>query len=47
MLPVLARGEARPLIDSTYPFEQVADAHARMDSGSHTGKIVLVMDTQA
>ncbi|RVN58933.1 NAD(P)H-quinone oxidoreductase, partial [Sinorhizobium meliloti] len=47
VLPVLARGEARPLIDSTYPFEQVADAHARMDSGSHTGKIVLVMDTQA
>jgi NADPH:quinone reductase len=47
VLPVLARGEARPLIDSTYPFEQVAPAHARMDSGSHTGKIVLVMDTQA
>lgn len=47
VLPVLARGEARPLIDSTYPFEQVADAHARMDSGSHIGKIVLVMDTQA
>ncbi|MGH0359729.1 NAD(P)H-quinone oxidoreductase [Sinorhizobium meliloti] len=47
VLPVLARCEARPLIDSTYPFEQVADAHARMDSGSHTGKIVLVMDTQA
>lgn len=47
VLPVLARGEARPLIDSTYPFEQVADAHARMDSGSHTGKIVLVMETQA
>lgn len=47
VLPVLARGEARPLIDSTYPFEQVADAHARMDSDSHTGKIVLVMDTQA
>ncbi|MCO5966235.1 NAD(P)H-quinone oxidoreductase [Sinorhizobium meliloti] len=47
VLPVLARGEARPLIDSTYPFEQVAGAHARMDSGSHTGKIVLVMDTQA
>ncbi|MDX0234087.1 zinc-binding dehydrogenase [Sinorhizobium meliloti] len=47
VLPVLARGEARPLIDSTYPFEQVADAHARMDSDSHTGKIVLVMETQA
>jgi putative PIG3 family NAD(P)H quinone oxidoreductase len=47
VLPILARGQARPLIDSIYPFEQVADAHARMDGGSHTGKIVLVMDTQA
>ncbi|ASP95881.1 NAD(P)H-quinone oxidoreductase [Sinorhizobium meliloti] len=47
VLPIVARGQARPLIDSTYPFEKVADAHARMDSGSHTGKIVLVMDTQA
>ncbi|AYD03843.1 NAD(P)H-quinone oxidoreductase [Neorhizobium sp. NCHU2750] len=44
VLPLLAKPEARPLIDSTFAFDRVADAHARMDGGSHTGKIVLVME---
>ncbi|MCX8996944.1 NAD(P)H-quinone oxidoreductase [Rhizobiaceae bacterium BDR2-2] len=47
VLPLLAAGRARPLIDSTFPFEKVADAHARMDRGEHVGKIVLVMDETA
>ncbi len=46
VLPLLSRAEARPLIDSTFAFDKVADAHARMDGGSHTGKIVLVMEEQ-
>lgn len=45
VLPLLRKGQAKPLIDSTFPFEKVADAHARMDGGDHVGKIVLVMDT--
>jgi NADPH:quinone reductase len=45
VLPLLSKGQARPLIDSTFPFERVADAHARMDGGGHVGKIVLVMET--
>jgi NADPH:quinone reductase len=44
ILPLLSKGQARPLIDSTFPFEKVADAHARMDGGEHVGKIVLVME---
>jgi putative PIG3 family NAD(P)H quinone oxidoreductase len=44
VLPLLSKGQARPLIDSTFPLEKVADAHARMDGGHHVGKIVLVMD---
>ena len=44
VLPLLSKGQARPLIDSTFPFDQVADAHARMDGGNHIGKIVLVME---
>ncbi|MBV8198560.1 MAG: NAD(P)H-quinone oxidoreductase [Candidatus Eremiobacteraeota bacterium] len=31
-----------PLVDSVYPFEQAADAHARLESSAHVGKIVLV-----
>ncbi|MGX9854546.1 NAD(P)H-quinone oxidoreductase [Limimaricola variabilis] len=43
VLPLLAEGRALPLIDSTFPLERVRDAHARMDAGSHVGKIVLTM----
>jgi NADPH2:quinone reductase len=39
--PLLAAGKIRPLIDSTFPFEQAAAAHARMETSQHIGKIVL------
>ena len=47
VFPLLGKGQARPLIDTTFPLEKVADAHARMDGGDHVGKIVLVMEMQA
>lgn len=47
VLPLIAAGKAKPLIDSTFPFDRVADAHARMESGAHVGKIVLTMDQKA
>ena len=47
VLPLIAAGKAKPLIDSTFPFERVAEAHARMDAGAHVGKIVLVMQEGA
>lgn len=31
----------RPIIDSVYPLEQVQEAHRRMESNQHIGKIVL------
>lgn len=42
--PHLEAGRIRPAIDSTFPLDKAADAHRRMDSGDHVGKIVLVMD---
>ena len=30
-----------PAIDSVYPFERAADAHRRLESSAHIGKIVL------
>jgi putative PIG3 family NAD(P)H quinone oxidoreductase len=39
--PHLEAGRIRPIIDSIFPLEAVADAHRRMDSGDHVGKIVL------
>ena len=41
--PHVAEGRLRPVIDSTYPLADVAAAHARIDSGEHVGKIVLVV----
>ncbi|MBV8067746.1 MAG: zinc-binding dehydrogenase, partial [Candidatus Eremiobacteraeota bacterium] len=37
-----ARDRIVPVIDSVYPFERAADAHVRMESSAHIGKIVLV-----
>jgi len=39
--PYVEGGRLRPVIDSSFPLEQAADAHARMESGEHVGKIVL------
>lgn len=39
--PVLAAGRCWPVIDSVFPLERAADAHRRMESGEHIGKIVL------
>jgi len=39
--PLLEAGTVRPVIDSTYPAEEAAQAHARMESNAHMGKIVL------
>src|SRR5918993_228445 len=41
VLPLLAEGRCRPVMDSNFAFEDVAQAHARMDGGEHIGKIVL------
>jgi len=32
-----------PVVDSTYPLEQAADAHRRMESSKNVGKIILTM----
>lgn len=41
--PLLAQGRCRPVMDSTFAFEDVVKAHARMDGGEHIGKIVLTL----
>ncbi len=41
VLPLLANGTVKPVIDSTFPLERAAAAHELMESGRHKGKIVL------
>jgi putative PIG3 family NAD(P)H quinone oxidoreductase len=39
--PLLAAGRIAPVMDTTFPLEDAAAAHARMESSQHIGKIVL------
>jgi putative PIG3 family NAD(P)H quinone oxidoreductase len=39
--PLLESRKVRVVLDRTYPLAQVADAHRRMESSEHIGKIVL------
>jgi NADPH2:quinone reductase len=42
--PLFTNGQIRPIIDSTFPLAQAAEAHRRMESGGHIGKILLELD---
>ena len=39
--PLIASGKVRIVLDQTYPLAQAADAHRRMETSQHVGKIVL------
>ena len=41
VMPLLREGRVKPLMDSSFPLEKAADAHRRMETSAHIGKIVL------
>jgi NADPH2:quinone reductase len=41
--PLLAAGRIKPIMDSTFALEKAADAHRRMETSEHIGKIVLTV----
>lgn len=43
VMPLLREGRVKPLMDSTFPLEKAADAHRRMETSQHIGKIVLAV----
>lgn len=40
--PWIEAGKVRAIVDRTFPLEQAAQAHAWLEGGQHTGKIILV-----
>jgi NADPH:quinone reductase-like Zn-dependent oxidoreductase len=42
-LPLLADGTLNPVVDSVFPLERAADAHAKMEQNDNVGKIVLAV----
>ena len=42
--PLVAEGRVRPVMDQTFSLADAAAAHARMESSTHIGKIVLLVE---
>ena len=43
VMPLFESGDLRPVIDSRYAFEQIADAHRHMEANANAGKIVVTL----
>ncbi|MBT9475660.1 zinc-binding dehydrogenase [Polaromonas sp.] len=43
IVPAIAAGRIRPLVDKVFPFAQLAEAKAHMEASGHLGKIVLAI----
>jgi putative PIG3 family NAD(P)H quinone oxidoreductase len=41
--PLVADGMVRPVVDATFPLAQAADAHRRLESSEHVGKVLLTV----
>ena len=41
VMPLLRDGRVKPLMDSSFPLEKASEAHRRMETSEHIGKIVL------
>ncbi|MET7933385.1 NAD(P)H-quinone oxidoreductase [Streptomyces sp. NPDC005322] len=41
--PLIASGRVRPIVDRTFPMREAAEAHRRLESSGHVGKILLTV----
>src|SRR2546428_1684036 len=44
VVPLLASGSVRPVIDRVFPLDEVREAHQRIESNESFGKVVLMID---
>ncbi len=43
---LIESGEFRPVIDRTYPLDQIVDAYRYVETGQKTGNVVINLDSQ-
>jgi putative PIG3 family NAD(P)H quinone oxidoreductase len=41
--PLIESGDVRPVIDTTFPLDQAAEAHRRLEASDHVGKVLLTL----
>lgn len=41
--PLIERGDIKPAIDTVFPLAEVREAHRRLESGDHVGKVLLTV----
>ncbi|MDQ0303947.1 NAD(P)H-quinone oxidoreductase [Ancylobacter polymorphus] len=41
--PLIEAGKVKPVMDQSFPLEKASEAHARMESSAHIGKIMLTV----
>jgi NADPH:quinone reductase-like Zn-dependent oxidoreductase len=46
VLPLFDDGKLAPVIDTRFPFADIALAHAHMEANANTGKILIDVDTR-
>jgi len=44
VLPLLASGKVKPIIERTYPLAEIASAHTAMGANANFGKLVITLD---
>jgi NADPH2:quinone reductase len=44
VVPLLASGKVKPVIEQTYPMHEIAQAHIKMGENKNFGKLVIVID---
>lgn len=42
--PLIEAGKVKPVMDQSFPLEKASEAHARMESSAHIGKIMLAVE---
>jgi NADPH2:quinone reductase len=44
VLPLLARGQIRPIVEQVYPLAEIGTAHRALEENSNFGKLILAID---